>query len=487
TLLRLGDWCEHMTEDGSELAIDFALDAARNPFGLERATILLSSLKGIALILRRRDANGLDERAAFVGERGLALYATRAKVRSIWSSVAPSTRIFANIGLSVKYPPEPGDDSRFALQVGLGVSSGREEGEAPFGVRWNLAPAALVGIPGYKDNRAEAEDGILTIEAKEFAARIDEATGRPIDLAVREEGKPVVVRGRSEDGALESARERFERMDLRDDFDPSNPVVAAFVFAATRLVPLDALLPSASVAVLRKLLHRGVLAPIEEAMRAGRVPNEESFPAPRSAKALASAGPMGPVAIRLLIIADRAFPRGSWPWVLAREAAFVAAGHSEYTGAVLIQVYSAPEIGPIACAAFAGALLRAGKSKLAAAFAQRGLADLSTDAFLRDMRPFHEGDSASARIARRLCETLRDLTSDEMDALVSIFHEPDRPAAREIAKALTATVAGAGGDAKDADARAIQAALAILWEKGLRARVEAALAGLLRRATAPVD
>jgi len=222
-----------------------------------------------------------------------------------------------------------------------------------------------------------------------------------------------------------------------------------------------------------------VLAPIVEAATAETRREGEGFGCPLLLAAIDRAGPSQSLAMAGLLLADHAFPRGSWPWTLAREAARIAAGHGEYTGAVLIQMYSDSEIGPITCAAFAAALLRAQKSKLAAPFAQRGLADLSTRAFLLDMRPFHVGDSVSARIVRRVCETLRGLTADEIDALVSLFPATDRPAAREVVKRLAA--------AEESDSRAIPDALRILWEKGLRTRVEGALNGLLRQATAPID
>jgi hypothetical protein len=161
------------------------------------------------------------------------------------------------------------------------------------------------------------------------------------------------------------------------------------------------------------------------------------------------------------------FPKYSWPWTIAREAVFVSANQTSYTGAELNRLYESEETGPIGCLVLAKLLAKL-NSPAARTFAARGLTRLTAADFQRDCDLLLEGDSRLARTFANVAALLREMPEEEVEGLAAALPENETALLKESVQALRASP-------KAPLTEAIGPAIEKYWSDSLRAHVRAAL------------
>ena len=202
---------------------------------------------------------------------------------------------------------------------------------------------------------------------------------------------------------------------------------------------------------------------------------EAKFQIPVTADLGGSGGWMRLVAMALVPVGDMLFPRESWPWLLLRETACVLCGKGQYAMKSLAAIYQSEQTGPVGCLATAR-LVALANPPLSRAFAEKGLERLSVADFRKDYTLFLEAGGEAAEGVRRLVETLRGLSPEEVDAVAIVLGPRAGHVARESIQALR-------GRHRDVSARdALSTTLEYWWEEYLREVVRAELS---RRAALP--
>ena len=165
------------------------------------------------------------------------------------------------------------------------------------------------------------------------------------------------------------------------------------------------------------------------------------------------------------------FPKYSWPWTAAREAAFVMISQGRYTDMELDRLYKSEDTGPIGCLVLARLLSAAG-SPAARNFALQGVTRLRAEDFLRDCNLFLRGETGLARSFAKTAAALRNLPDNELAALATALPEAEATLLRESAAALR--------EKPDAPpATVLPPIIGKYWEGTLRAKVRAALYRLM--------
>ena len=131
-------------------------------------------------------------------------------------------------------------------------------------------------------------------------------------------------------------------------------------------------------------------------------------------------------------MADEAFPRGSWPWVAARELTCVQLldeiddSHErtvELVGKEFAKMAVRKDNGPVGTLLFIVGLQTTSTGKATAEFgaglATASLRDLSDNAFTRDIQLITEGNHGLALISRQAAESFGKLPADEQRCLIS--------------------------------------------------------------------
>jgi hypothetical protein len=162
------------------------------------------------------------------------------------------------------------------------------------------------------------------------------------------------------------------------------------------------------------------------------------------------------------------FPKYSWPWTAAREAAFVLANQGRYTSAELDRLFESDDTGPIGSLVIAHLLALANSPEGAKNAATRGLTRLSAEDFLRDCGLFLEGKSGLAVSFAEMVKALRALPENELKALLAVMPEGETTLIREAASALR--------EKPDSpQAVVLRPVLSKYWNTTLRAKVREAL------------
>jgi hypothetical protein len=227
-----------------------------------------------------------------------------------------------------------------------------------------------------------------------------------------------------------------------DAGDPGNLVFEGVqTFTDTQIRHELALMPSYllashphAVAALYTLLNPEFFSPVTSYL-GGDETNTFTLPPDDMDRSLAQSPLTGFLVGHVPELSNQLFPKHSWPWTLAREAAFVMMNQGRYTDAELERLCDSEEIGPIGFLAIAR-LLALGDSPMAKDMALRGLTRLSAQDFLRDCSLFLQGDAGLARGFAGLAETLRTLPEAELTALAALLPEEEAALLRDSATAL---------------------------------------------------
>src|SRR5688572_18439041 len=205
-------------------------------------------------------------------------------------------------------------------------------------------------------------------------------------------------------------------------------------------------------------------------MAAARQQGDPHFEIPADLGKVARAvGPLGFVAQGLPFV-DHAFPRGSWPWTLARESLLVISGRGKHSKAEAGRIYRADDVGPVGFLAIAWAYSHLDPVS-ARIFAKRGLERMTFEYFTKDCQTLL-GPEGKPNPITAIVSSLRHLNDDDLSAIASLL--PPKPAA-----ALKLLAAHQRQLPKDSPAAPLPPALQKqLWDAGLEDALHAALTQL---------
>jgi hypothetical protein len=179
-------------------------------------------------------------------------------------------------------------------------------------------------------------------------------------------------------------------------------------------------------------------------------------------------------------LADKLFPRGTWPWTYAREFSFLyrRADADPETSQKMwkleqTRLNSAREYGPITCLILAHFQKKYYPERPVAVVnnAKDGLSDLSDEAFLKDVRYLTDGDHGLAVIYRAIAENCDRIAQDGHEDAQAPF-----PSAANTALSELAARKGARPDEPIADA--IRTIMLEGWHKEWKDSVERELRSL---------
>ena len=221
-----------------------------------------------------------------------------------------------------------------------------------------------------------------------------------------------------------------------------------------------------ALVAIRKLLNPEILSPLDRFL-GGNETNTFFVPLDEVDRAMAQNSLAAFFSGFAFEWSGELFPKYSWPWTIAREAAFVMVSQGRYTDVELDRLYDSEDTGPIGCLLIARLLATVG-SPTAKSFALQGLIRLGTQDFLRDCDLFLRGGSGLARSFAGMAGTLRTLPADDVAALVAVLPEGEANLLRESAVALR--------EKPDAPpATVLSPIIGKYWEGYLRAKVRQSL------------
>jgi hypothetical protein len=157
------------------------------------------------------------------------------------------------------------------------------------------------------------------------------------------------------------------------------------------------------------------------------------------------------------------FPKYSWPWTIARESVFLLANQTTYTDSELQRLYQSEDTGPMGCLVIAELLARL-NSPSAKTFAIGGLTRLGPAHFRNECRVLLEGQSGLARAFSNMASVLREMPSEELEALAAVLPADEATFLKECDRDLRSAP-------NEPLSASLRPALDAYWESSLRARV----------------
>jgi TPR repeat protein len=382
-------------------------------------------------------------------------------------------------------PPSPRSYGNGNIHIAMGVGIPHSQ---PYRLELDLQPAVFVSMADWKETTLK--DGVLTLRdpggTNSDTLRIEAATGRLLEYFQKGEldgGDSFTVRLQAEEGALA----RLSREIASATADHPNRFVTNRAFAswvssmATDALESPLLEPaiealtsheeSASGAPLvvssaarwikpalmsaRETLHEGRLSTLLEPLtRIFSNPTEEdvekdveTFTVPADdLTAPGATNPMAAVGSWVLHWSDTVLPRGSWPWVLLREATFTVAGEDRYSTGELEKLLKSEEVGPAGCLATALLLGRV-RPPLAREFAEHGLARLNPKALHGDFKVLLHTNSVVGALAGNVLGWLGDLSEAQLSPLSAGLAPAGMEFMRQLARRIAETKGQPPGEA----------------------------------------
>jgi hypothetical protein len=385
------------------------------------------------------------------------------------------------VTVGVGYTPTILDDgtTKWSLKLEASTTS-QAEGEPPFELQMRFAPAAFLDLAHKTDWQYTAENGTVSITGDGFKARIDEASGRPIEFeAPLSNGGWITVQSAHE--ALEKLLAGIDVDAAANRYDAARPAASFVSFLVEAACHLD--VDTASTAdrrlqlarAVNKVITPDVFARLEQWAQG----TDEQFNIPFDWTVANGANNMMVTWARAAMIqVNHALTRGTWPWTLANCTCMALAGRTDAIEREMLRLYWSDQTGPLAFLATAE-LMQAMTTNTAKLFAARGLRDLSKEAFVRDCRQFIAADRAG--VVMRIADNVRRLSAADADALTSALPPRIAPAVRAAIDQLRTR--------EDVPLdNAVEAALAAAWDQGLKTAVETELrriGGMANPTTAP--
>jgi Surface antigen variable number repeat len=385
--------------------------------------------------------------------------------------VIPNPDVSATTTIAMTRAAES-ENQHWGFSLGWTMSS--DKTAQPLTLNMWLPPAAILDYAHLPNCSYELRDGIFTVTAKTVKMRFDAATGRPLDI---QSLTPKDFQIRLQTGgniAKKQSQDIQTALAAADTYEPNKPVGSFITFTAQALC--HSWLFKNSTAEQRTHLAIAVshiLTPdafktLDESTHAPTTESsDDAFTLPFLPRDLNKAGFVAMMGRGALPFIDKIFVRGTWPSTLARLTCFALTGHSESLEPELGHLSVSPDTGPLA-SLVASELLSYASPSLSKYFANRGLRDLSTAVFIKDVQGVFEGNTAGSQFITTVIKNIQNLDEHDLDSLRSTLPP-------NTAKAVLAGIEELRSQRNYPTDVALTAALGRTWDAGLRTLFETEL------------
>jgi tetratricopeptide (TPR) repeat protein len=420
----------------------------------------------------------------------------RIPARSRLTLGLPAGQLYGNVGLRLDESGNLSEPETGKLIFGIGMNPYRHTSGMPFDLVMTLDPVWFVDMANRPNTKCTIQEGVLTVATPEKVWRIDEATGRLIDIVEtyvsEEEAKDVQPNARAAsakqptEGIKSVIRSSFVRGEFRRRVDANRVSTADFKNGYDARRPMSSVLTflceedwiwqwlggtknEKACRLIRRMLDQDVCEPFEKGtserlayyQSAGASGEREDFEIPiRTAveqslkRDIASRNWQGFMAARALTAP------GSWPEVLTRQMLMISVGRGESTSAELKKVYSSDKTGPLFFAA-TGSLFQSWNPSMAMLMASRGLERLSLGDFRKEYAVFLAPQGPMGQCARRIVAFLRTLDASEAESLCTLFPN------EKSAALFRVWMQGLRQNREQPTDQALMALLDAIWQGGL--------------------
>lgn len=466
-LLKFAAWIAEALDRG----IDFIATADLRRPSLPQPVTLQATLSARGLAVAELNADGKAPLTlAMTGEE---LLAEHNGARVIDLDLSGSSQRFYAGALLLPDSAAPGRNSRFSY-FGAGTA-GRRPGEPIFMSRLLFSPATLLEVFAPSACALSWSNSVLACAGTNgLTLKIDGETGELIDLSGSFGEILPRISVRAAKGAFAALAEKIVALPAAQPSATGTATAFARLWLllqensalARDLVPaaLGPVQPQ-HAAIARKLVDNGALKALDEIVTPILGLNLTNRFFPETDESGAAAIATNPdITIRNLCseLARAIFPAGSWPIVVTREVANLAAGHSVYAEEAMRSLMDSGDIGPLSCLFMANHMLRPGIYG-ADTYAQKGLQRLSLDLLQKDLRFFAE----SPLLQKILADTrasFAKLSADEQTVIL-----------RDLPAGLGANLFGPAAESDDRW-------LAKFWESSFKEQLRAALTSIVTKA-----
>jgi hypothetical protein len=460
-----------------------------------RAVIAADGRATFEVLSASESAWNLDH-ALLVTRNSYEVYDWRSKIG--FAAPQPSSMV---LDLKVKTSRDEQGGYEVAATCGTSMCNAEKEDFKANGPwRVHVEPVALLHLAHADEEkrpRISIRNGELKYSHGYFKMRLDAATGRLIEIKIPNSiwGSSNLLVARLEAGALEKTVSTLRRdgKDFKNMYDENHKFGSAFQFAMALVEkqPVVSKTPqlAANCRLLRQLQANPELGrlwgqwmdslgidPAAGSANPSAARTSFAIPIPPTIKASEISEADQYLAFAPLL-ADLMFPRGSWPWTLAREVCFlrfsegVADASPEQNTAMWGLEFArlgGQDVGPIGALVLAKsyALLEAKDSPYAGALAVWAMSTLSREAFLKDARLATEGDTGLAVICRAVAEEFAKLSPADQSQILEGLPDNVQQAMKSFAKRRADQPSEPVGVA-------LQHALLQTWDTGLKDLVQA--------------
>lgn len=373
-----------------------------------------------------------------------------------------------------------------SITVGYAWSNKNAQTSAELLSDIRVSPAALVRVARLPESKVEVHDGVLTLKSNELELRIDVDTGavRSVQAAAFLAAGVSTVAIERKAGIAKEMVGRANRLggEFPNRFDQSNPIGSSLGFVVQQLGRQPIVQSNPSWSQLCKLGEH-VLADkefetmIENWREDFRTDSHNSeftdFSIPQADR-FETHDWLRQVGYCVPWMADRLFPRGSWPWTFSREEVFshdflaVESEENVRPGHEFVHALKRMDYGPVGELFMSKAFEFTGTETLHANLAKKALQDLSDPNFVRDTKMLCDGDHGLAVICRAIVQACGELPDDDLQAIGEYM-----PA--EAHNTLKRLVARRKSKPDEAAGDAIEAVMLDWWHDDLKDTVESEL------------
>ena len=425
TLLNFYRWTQHFNGGADEIAIDVEVGKARCGAISAPHSGFVGWIGGLPGARPPLADGQVAMDLAFVSTNAeIGLYSYR-RGRKLACALTP-TPVMLLLGSTLACgPPKLNGTGQFT--AGVGASSAANEKKRHCEFRFNQSAVGAVSLAHQNDVKFHWQGDVLTVERKDFQLVIDAPTGRLLKHAAITEGAALqAVRMRIGCNEFEpTLRQIRSRADRFENFaSPRFPLSCLAAYACDEATYWASAANVRRIAdfanVIRKLVDKGLLTPIDRAVIAPKSLEPRFRLAIPSTDVNSKTDLPGAIEVSMRAYGiehgDRLAPRGSWPWLMAREAMFVAAGKRDRLAQALDDLKSDAS-GPIRCLAASLLLDAAGYEIESRDVARAGRNNTSLTQFRNDYRALLARGYYAGEAIARLTEVLRELDEPESRAL----------------------------------------------------------------------
>jgi hypothetical protein len=334
-----------------------------------------------------------------------------------------------NTGANIAIQPEtdPEKHGKWSVSLGWGMNSAAADNRArPLALSMRLPPAAFLDFAHQEGFSYELRNGILTIIGPAIKAHFDAGTGRPLEIESLKP-KDFQIRLQADAGVVKKQSQDFQTtIAATNVYDPKKPIGSFIAFVAQVVCHAPVLHNSTTeqrtrlATVVSHILTSDAFKTLDDFIDSPTTePSDNPFTLPAPARDMkTSTGIMAMMGEYALPFTDIVFARGTWPSTLARLTCFAMTGHSESLETELGQLSVSSDTGPLA-SLVAAELLSNTSPSLSKYFAQRGLRDLSTAAFVKDIQSVLKRNAAGSQFITTVLKNIQNLDQSDLDSLRS--------------------------------------------------------------------